>query len=306
EQPGKPSNLASLSRRRHGRICRLTPRFPWGRLTQFWFLWGWVAPKSNSNHWGGYMRSLLLSAGLFVFALSIFAQSDRGTITGTISDPAGAVIAGAQIEAKHVDSGTVYNVASTGTGSFTLAQLPIGTYELTVTVTGFKKFVRQNITVQVATTTRVDVTLQVGATTESITVSDSTPLLKTESGEVSHNFESDRLNNLPLVNLGTGTGLLGNVRNPLSVVNLMPGAAFANDNTLRINGMPSSTQSIRIEGQDATNGIWRQINQDTQPSLDAVQEVAVQTSNYAAEYGQAGGGYFNFTMKSGTNQYHGG
>jgi len=252
------------------------------------------------------MRTLLRSAGLFLFAFSIFAQSDRGTITGTVSDPAGAVIPNALIEAKHVDSGSVYNVASTATGNFTLTQLPIGNYELTVTVTGFKKFVRQNITVQVATTARVDVTLQVGATTESITVSDSTPLLKTESGEVSHNFDADRLNTLPLVTLGTGTGLLGNVRNPLSVVNLMPGAAFANDNTLRINGMPSSTQSIRIEGQDATNGIWRQINQESQPSLDAVQEVAVQTSNYAAEYGQAGGGYFNFTMKSGTNQYHGG
>ncbi len=252
------------------------------------------------------MRSFLLSVVLCLFALSIFAQSDRGSITGTVADPAGAVVPGAAVEAKHVDSGTVYNVATTGTGNFTLAQLPIGNYELTVTATGFKKFVRQNIAVQVATTTRVDVALQVGATSETVTVTESTPLLKTESGEVSHNFEGDRLNSLPVITLGTGVGTLGNVRNPLQVVNLMPGAAFANDNTLRVNGMPSSTQSIRIEGQDATNGIWRQTNQDVQPSLDAVQEVSVQTSNYAAEYGQAGGGYFNFTMKSGTNQYHGG
>jgi len=250
------------------------------------------------------MRSSILAVCFSLFSLAVFAQTDRGTITGTVADPAGAVVAGAQIEAKNVESGSVYNVASTGTGNFTLAQLPIGNYELTVTVTGFKKFVRTNIAVQVATTTRVDVALQVGATTDTVTVTESSPLLKTESGEVSHNFDSSRLNNLPVITLG-GAGL-GNVRNPLQVVNLMPGASFANDNTLRVNGMPSSTQSIRIEGQDATNGIWRQINQDTQPSLDAVQEVAVQTSNYAAEYGQAGGGYFNFTMKSGTNQYHGG
>ena len=85
------------------------------------------------------MRTFLLSAGLFLLLLStLFAQSDRGAITGTIADPAGAVVAGAQVEAKHVDSGTVYNVASTATGNFTLAQLPIGSYELTVTVTGFK------------------------------------------------------------------------------------------------------------------------------------------------------------------------
>src|SRR5262249_25291140 len=77
-------------------------------------------------------------------------------------------------------------------------------------------------------------------------------------------------------------------------------------NQLRVNGMPSSTHSIRIEGQDATNGMYRQTNQNVQSSVDAIQEVAIQTSNYAAEFGQAGGGYFNYTMRSGTNQFHGG
>src|SRR5262249_16899166 len=93
--------------------------------------------------------------------------------------------------------------------------------------------------------------------------------------------------------------------NPLQVVNLLPGASFANENQLRVNGMPSSTHSIRIEGQDATNGMYRQINQGVQASVDAIQEVAVQTSNYAAEYGHARGRYFNYTMKSGKNQFHG-
>src|SRR5262249_32490148 len=75
-------------------------------------------------------------------------------------------------------------------------------------------------------------------------------------------------------------------------------------NTLRINGMPSSSHSIRVEGQDATNGIWRQQNQQNQPSIDAMQEVAIQTGNYDAEYGQAGGGYFHYTIESGTNNFH--
>src|SRR4029077_16373043 len=92
---------------------------------------------------------------------------------------------------------------------------------------------------------------------------------------------------------------------PLAIVTLLPGASFTNDNTLRINGMPSSTQAIRVEGQDATNGIWRQTNQDSQVGIEAIQEVAIQTSNFAAEYGQAGGGYFNYTMKSGSNAFHG-
>src|SRR6185369_3113851 len=74
---------------------------------------------------------------------------------------------------------------------------------------------------------------------------------------------------------------------------------------LRINGMPSNSQSISIEGQDATNGFIKQQNQISQAGMDAIQEVAIQTSNFAAEYGQAGGGYFNYTIKSGTNQLHG-
>src|SRR5262249_33379921 len=94
--------------------------------------------------------------------------------------------------------------------------------------------------------------------------------------------------------------------NPLQVLAVLPGASFANENQLRINGMPSSTHSVRIEGQDATNGMYRQTNQNVQSSVDAIQEVAIQTSNYAAEFGQAGGGYFNYTMRSGTNQFHGG
>ena len=69
--------------------------------------------------------------------------------------------------------------------------------------------------------------------------------------------------------------------------------------------MPSSSQTIRIEGQDATSGMWREVNQTNQSGLDAIQEVSIQTSNFAAEYGQAGGGYINYTMKSGANHIHG-
>src|SRR5207247_626404 len=123
------------------------------------------------------------------------------------------------------------------------------------------------------------------------------------------NLTTDQVNSLPVLTLSSSVGqasTLGNVRNPLQVLNLLPGASFANDNQLRVNGMPSATQAIRIEGQDATNGRHRQYNQGVQASVEAIQEVAVQTSNYAAEFGQAGGGYFNYTMRSGTNQFHGG
>src|SRR5690349_12773801 len=253
---------------------------------------------------GVVMRTFMGLACLLLTSVATFGQSDRGTITGTVSDPAGAIVAGAKVEARSVATSSVHEVASTETGNFTLSQLPAGSYELTVTVAGFKRFVRQNITVQVAGTVRIDVPLEVGATSESVTVTESTALLKTESGELSHNMTTDRVDNLPVINLGFGAGV-GNVRNPLQAINLIPGSSFANDNTLRVNGMPANTQSIRIEGQDATNGQHREFNQVTQASLDAIQEVTVQVSNFAAEYGQAGGGYFNYTMKSGSNQFHG-
>ena len=163
------------------------------------------------------MRSLYLVAGALLLALTMFAQTDRGTITGTIADPAGAVVSNAKIEAKNVATSAVYEVASTDTGNYTLAQLPAGTYEITVTVPGFKKFVRQNLTVQVAGTIRIDVILEVGTSSESVTVTEAAPLLKTESGELSHNVSTDRLNNLPAITLGA-SGALGNIRNPLQAV----------------------------------------------------------------------------------------
>ena len=249
-------------------------------------------------------RLLLIAVGLLATALAAFAQSDRGAVTGTVVDASGAVIPGVTIEAKNVGTGIAYSAGSSETGNFTLAQLPVGTYELSATLPGFKKFVRTNIAVGVAQVVRVDATLEVGTAGEQVTVEAAAPLLKTESGEVSHNFTTDTLKELPVLTLGAA-GVLGNVRNPLQAVTLLPGTNFANDNTLRVNGMPSSSQAIRIEGQDATNGIWRQLNQGSQPGMEAIQEMSIQTSNYDAEYGQAGGGYFNYTMRSGTNEFHG-
>src|SRR6185295_7382878 len=106
------------------------------------------------------------------------------------------------------------------------------------------------------------------------------------------------LNNLPAVSISGAVFGVGNIRNPLAALALLPGMQFSNENILRVNGMPSNSAAIRIEGQDATNGLWRQQNQGVQAGTDAIQELTVQTSNFAAEYGQAGGGYLNYTMKS--------
>ncbi len=252
------------------------------------------------------MRTTLVVVCLFLSALTAFAQNDRGTITGTISDPAGAVVAGAAVEAKNVGTGAVYPGASSATGNYTLTQLPAGTYEITVSVMGFKKYVRSNIDLPVAQIVRIDAALEVGSSTESVTVEAAAPLLKTESGELSTNVTMDSLDKLPIFGIGnaasgaSGTGL----RNPYAVLNVLPGADWRPDASVRINGTPSNTMGLRVEGQEASTELWY-TQSWTQPSVDAIQEFAVQTSNYAAEYGQAGGGVFNLTMRSGTNHFHG-
>jgi len=249
------------------------------------------------------MRSLYCA--VFLVTSVALAQTDRGTITGTISDSTGAVVASAAVEARNLETGIAYQGAASTTGNYTLAQLPAGVYELSVTVPGFKKFTRQGLTVQVAQTLRIDISLEVGASTESITVQADAPLLKTESGELSHNVATSTMNALPILGIGTSQAGSTGVRNPNAALVLIPGTYFAGNNQVRINGTPSNTQGIRIEGMDATNSNNPNITGGTQPSVDAIQEMAIQTSNYAPEYGQVGGGMFNITMKSGTNQYHG-
>ena len=175
------------------------------------------------------MRFLKLAVYSFSFALAIFAQSDRGTITGTVSDPAGAVVAGAPIEIRNVETGVVSRAASSATGNFTLAQLPAGPYELSVTVAGFKKYVRQSLTVGVAQTFRVDVLLEVGSNTESVTVTEAAPLLKTESGELSHNVSTNTMNNLPVLSIGAGASVTG-----FPVPRAVPPFAWGNDGLGRI------------------------------------------------------------------------
>jgi hypothetical protein len=161
------------------------------------------------------MRFLSVIAGI-VCASAAFAQSDRGSLTGTIADPAGAVVANAAIQVKNTENGAIYDGGTSATGNFTIP-VPTGTYDLKVAVPGFKTYVRQGILVPVAQDVRADITLEVGASTDSITVQAESPLLKTESGEISHNVEIDRLNALPLFRASTS------VRNPYSVATVLPG-----------------------------------------------------------------------------------
>jgi hypothetical protein len=148
------------------------------------------------------------------------------------------MIANAPIEAKNMQTGVVYRAASSETGNYTLAQLPTGTYQITCSLSGFKQFVRTGVTVSTAQILRIDVMLEVGAITETVTVNADAPLLKTESGELSHVITSSTMDELPMINISQF-----GIRNTFSSVNLLPGAGEVQNpgsffGTVRVNGLP--------------------------------------------------------------------
>jgi hypothetical protein len=251
------------------------------------------------------LGQILLYCSLFALAATLFAQADRGMITGTISDPGGAVIPSAIINARELETGAQYETRTTMTGNFTLASLVAGTYEVSVTAPGFNRYVEQGVRVQVAQTARLDMVLKVGAATESITVTAAVPMLKTESAEQSHNISREMFDSLPL-NFGNGSGG-GALRNPLVVTQLLPGAYFQPNTkaSAKVNGSRSEEFKIVLDGQDATSPNKEYVFNLTQPSVDAVEEVTIQASNFAAEFGQVIGGLYNFTTRSGANAFHG-
>ena len=124
---------------------------------------------------------------LILFAASAYSQTGLATVTGTLTDTSGAVVANAPIELKNNDTGALFTAASSGTGNFTLSQVPVGDYDLVITVPGFKSYKRQGFHLSAQQTMREDVSLEIGATTDSVTVTAETSLLKTESSTLVNN-----------------------------------------------------------------------------------------------------------------------
>ncbi|MCX6611370.1 MAG: TonB-dependent receptor, partial [Acidobacteria bacterium] len=246
------------------------------------------------------MKTLRLLLSLTLTFLAAFAQSDRGTITGSISDASGALIPNASVVIVNSATGIKLETKSTATGSFTAPYLSAGIYDITVEVQGFRKYVQKGVRVQVAQTAAIDIALQLGSAAESISVTSEAPLLNTESAAAATTINREQLNQLPL-NFAIGQGA---IRNPLSFAQLSPGASINGWNNIKVNGAPAGTFKIIFEGQDTTSALDGRVSDESQASVEAVEEFTLQTSNYSAEFGQVGGGLFNFTSRSGTNTYH--
>ncbi len=249
-------------------------------------------------------------------ALTSFAQSDRGTITGTVTDPSGAVVADATVMATNVNTGAIRTAATSASGSYTFVELPAAPYKITVDVSGFK-VETQSVTLPVQETLRVDFHLVVGVRGESITVTSDAPLLQSESAVEQTNVTEKQVRELPLQVSAEFGG-----RTPLSFIFLdssvtsangagfgagsgAPGGRGTDASNFRVNGGQGLGTSILIDGagtQRAQNGTFFS---EVAPGPDAFQEFTISTSSYSAEFGSSSGGVVNFTLKSGGNAYHG-
>jgi hypothetical protein len=182
-----------------------------------------------------------------------------------------------------------------------LPSLQVGTYTLTFEGKGFEKSVESGIVLHTVEELRINATLQVGATTETVVVTTAAPMMQADSAQISGTMTTSMVESMPL------NYAAGGVQNPTNSASLQPGATAGGGGNfeVRVNGEPPNTFKTLVDGQDITNGIDASHLAEETPSQESLQEVTIQTSNYSAEFGQVAGGLFNFTSKSGSNKFHG-
>ncbi len=254
------------------------------------------------------MRSRLpwLWTCVFAFCLpcTLFGQ-DTASITGTVTDPTGAAIPGAQVTLANPEHGINRATTSNATGDYLFAALPIGSYNLTVTATGFKKFEAAGIILRVAQKARVDVAMQVGAAKEEVTVEGTNVAqVETQSSDLGGTVTGKEITQLQL-----------NGRNFTQLITLVPGVTNQTGQdeaqvgvngsvAFSINGGRLEYNNWEMDGGDVLdNGSNSSIN--VYPSIDAIAEFKVLTSNYSAQYGRNGSGTVEVETKSGTSSFHG-
>jgi len=232
----------------------------------------------------------LLATGLLV------AQSERGTIRGTVTDSSGSVMPGVNVKAISVDTKIESATVTTDSGLYSIPQLKPGNYIVEAEKTGFKKLKRENVTVAVSGTVGLDLQLDVGEITQEVSVTTAAPQLKSETSEVSTTVNPKAFLDLPLT--------AGGGRSAESFIFLAPGAT-GNTFDAHINGSQTLSKEIQLDGLSMTiaevGGDPRVL---TLPP-DAMQEMSIATGSYSAEFGASGGGVERFTIKSGTNSFHG-
>lgn len=254
---------------------------------------------------------VLLAFALLLFCGSVEAQN-LGSVRGRITDPSGAAVPGAAVVVQGEATGTTRTTTSDAVGSYSVQDLNPEKYTITVTEQGFKKYVAKGVAVLVASSTNLDVRLEVGTIAQEITVeSQSAPLMNTTDATTGNPFNENQVKNLPFL-----------ARNVVNLLSLQPGVVFTGESDTDIlalgstskmdnregvvNGVRGNESNITVDGVDSNN--WQ--NQGAFSSalpltLDSVQEVKVTTGNANATDGTASGGQVALVTKSGSNQFHG-
>jgi hypothetical protein len=237
---------------------------------------------------------------LFCASTLCFAQLDRGSISGVVTDPSGSAIAGTRITVTNTAMGVQNSTVTTQSGSYTIPELAAGDYSVTAVATGFNQLIRNGVTVSVGETATVDLKLVVGQTTTSVTVTANAPLLQTDSAQNNVEVTTRDLNELPINIEGIGA-----IRDPMGFAALVPGTIAGGWNDIHISGSPATTYRVYMDGLDDTSAVKGAISDEQQPSVESLGSESVMINNYSAKFGESGGGIFNYTSKSGTNRLHG-
>ena len=258
------------------------------------------------------MRARIFLVFVLLAAVSLSAQTFRGTILGTVTDPSGAVVSGATVMVKNTGTGLERSTQTSGDGSYSLPELPIGTYNVTVTQSGFQTFVAKGVTVDVATERRVDASLKTGEITTKVEVSaDELPLVETTTNTLGGVLTAETVENMPV-----------NGRDYTKLIYMNPGVSGSPDQIsdspgsfgeFSMNGARGRSNNYLLDGTDMNDGYRNDpaINEagvfgtpSTILPIDAVAEVNV-LSNFEPEYGRSAGAIVNIVTKSGTNSIHG-
>src|SRR6266545_4371901 len=263
--------------------------------------------QERARTWTGLVSGVGLVVGL-ALAVPVAAQTIRGTITGTVTDSTGAAVPGVTVTVTNTATGIGSSAISGGDGFYTIPLLSPATYQATVEQSGFKKYLRSGITVQIAQTTRLDIPLQVGNMAEAVEVVAEVPLVRSTTAELGQVIEMKQIQALPLngrffQHLITMTpGAMPVYSRGDSAENASAGGArIATAHT--VNGMPWSGNNYLLDG--VVNNEMQNAYINITPPLEAIQEFKVQTNNPTAEFGVFGGAAVNLTLRSGTNEIHG-
>src|SRR6478735_6365690 len=253
------------------------------------------------------LRVLCTALLLLVAARPSPAQSVSGTILGTVTDSSGAVVSGAKVTILNEGTALTRTVVTDASGEYTAPSLPTGHYTVLAELQGFKALTLSNIDVGVDQRVRIDLKLEVGAMTESVSIQAEAPLVQTSSSELGTTVTNEQIEALPL----NGRNFVNLTRTIPGVLRGIPGAnidgagslAWRASASFSANGQRPRDNNYMLDGVD-NNETWLQ-TVVIFPSVDALDEFKLQTSTYSAEFGRSLGGVVNLQIKSGANQMHG-